>query len=65
MGARYTNGQKIREIETEIAFRRNVYRRLVRENRMSPQEAGERIAILEDILDDYQPRLQFGEPERA
>lgn len=63
--ARFTLEEKIEELEREIAFRRTVYRRLVRDNKMSALEAADRIAIMETILEDYkrqnEPELGLGE----
>lgn len=51
--SRFTTEQKRKEIEREIAMRRSVYRKQVHDGRMSPQEASDRIAIMEDISNDY------------
>jgi hypothetical protein len=50
---RYTIEQKQKEIERELGLRRSVYRKMVNDGRMSPQEASDRIAIMEAILEDY------------
>jgi hypothetical protein len=50
----YTLEQKISEIRRELAMRRGVYPRFVRDDKMTPHEAAERIRIMESILDDYE-----------
>jgi hypothetical protein len=49
----FSIAQKRKEIERELQMRRIVYRKQVRDGRMSPQEARDRIAIMEAILEDY------------
>jgi hypothetical protein len=50
----YTTEQKISEIKREIAMRNKVYRRRVSAGDMSPNEAREKISIMEEILRDYE-----------
>jgi len=64
--SKYTLGEKLREIEREVKFRRSVYARMVAEHRMLREEADRRIAIMQEIATDYreqceqeQPVLQF------
>ena len=60
---RFTLDQKCQELRRELAMRRSVYRRDVANGKMSPQEAANRIAILETILDDYQQQHEPKLPE--
>jgi hypothetical protein len=61
MMVKFSIDQKRRELRREIDMRRSVYRREVRDNRMNPQEAKDRIAIMEEILQDldnwHQPKI--------
>ena len=49
-----TREQKIKELETELRFRRRVYPGLVRRGKMSIEEASRRTRVMQEILDDYQ-----------
>jgi hypothetical protein len=49
----YTKEQKLAEIAREIAFRRNVYAKKVRQGEMSQQESDQRIGIMLEIAVDY------------
>ena len=49
----FTKEQKLAEVAREIAFRRNVYAKKVRQGEMSQQESDQRIGIMLEIAVDY------------
>ena len=49
----FTREEKLAEVAREIAFRRAVYAKRIREWAMKPQEAERRIAIMVAIAIDY------------
>jgi len=51
-----TNEEKITALKRELAMRRNVYAKRVREGKMRQSDADREIAIFEAILDDYLDR---------
>lgn len=48
-----SRADKLKELRREIAFRRNVYAKKVREHTMAPHEADARIRVMEAIAADY------------
>lgn len=44
-------GKQIAEVRREIALRRNVYKRLVAQGKLSERQAAEKIAIMEAVLE--------------
>lgn len=63
-GHMFTERRKLQCIEREIKQRQAVYGRLVDEGRMTPKQAGEEIAIMREIADDYRAQIRdlFNEP---
>jgi uncharacterized HAD superfamily protein len=57
---KYTAADKYREAADEVAFRRSVYKNLVRDNRMTQAEAERKIGIMEEIAQEYRAQ---GEPQ--
>jgi len=53
MTPKYTAEQKHKEIRRELAFRRSVYPREIAKQRMTQQEANERIEIMREIAEEY------------
>jgi hypothetical protein len=51
--ARFSNAEKQREAAREVVYRRKVYARMVTEGKMHQVEADRRIAIMEEIAEDY------------
>jgi hypothetical protein len=49
----FTAREKAAEARRETAFRRRVYKRLVAEGRMTPDEAARRLALMTEIEADY------------
>ena len=60
---RFTNAEKCREAEREVAYRRRVFPRWVSEKKMRQHVADHRIAIMQEIADDYKTRAENDEPE--
>lgn len=60
----FTERRKLQCIEREIKQRQAVYGRLVDEGRMTPKQAGEEIAIMREIAEDYRAQIRdlFNEP---
>jgi hypothetical protein len=61
MGHIYSNAVKHRAVLRELRMRKDVYPRRVAAGKMSPHQAGEEIAIFEQIAEDY---AQKAESER-
>ncbi len=57
----FTNAAKLKEVERELALRRNVYPAMVRGGRMKQEEMDRRIAILEAVAKDYQTAIAWEE----
>jgi hypothetical protein len=55
---------KIHELERELAMRRRVYKRMIRQHRCSRVWAEEKIAIIESILADYRALIARGQAEQ-
>jgi len=53
-----TNAMKLEELRRELRKRHDVYPRLVREDRLSPEVAALRVMILERIIEDYERALK-------
>ena len=49
----FTREEKLKEVAREIALRRNVYPKWVRDGRMSRDDADRRIAVLVAVAKDY------------
>jgi hypothetical protein len=52
--------EKIHELERELAMRRRVYKRMIRQHRCSREWAEEKIAIIEAMLVDYRALIVKG-----
>lgn len=48
---------KIREMKRELRLRRGVYRNLVADGTITPQEASQRIKVIEAIIEDYEAQV--------
>ena len=57
MSAPITAHDKLKELEREIAMRRRVYDRFIKEGRMTVPEAARKISIMKAIADDYRGML--------
>lgn len=55
---KFTDQDKITELEREIWMRRKVYPDQVRKGAMSGKEAWRRVELLEEILAEYRDRVQ-------
>jgi len=53
-----TNAMKLEELRRELRKRHDVYPRLVREDRLSPEVAALRVMILERIIEGYERALK-------
>jgi hypothetical protein len=53
MTARFSNLEKHREAMREVEQRKRVYNRLIDEGKMRKQDADRKIAIMEEIADEY------------
>jgi hypothetical protein len=53
MAAKFSNLEKQREAQREVAYRKQVYDRLISAQRMSRQDADRKIAIMQEIADEY------------
>ena len=49
----FTKEEKLKEIAREIAYRRNVYRKKIKDHTMTVKDAESRIAIMLEIAKDY------------
>lgn len=58
----YSQEQKRREAEREVAMRQRLYPRWVREGRMTQAEADRAIGVMQAIAADYAPRDLFDRP---
>jgi hypothetical protein len=63
MNAPVTTGEKLKEVQRELAMRRPVYDRAVKEGTMTVQQAGRRLGIMRAIVNDY--RALLGLPPEA
>ena len=54
-----TETDKLKCAERELAMRKRVYPRLVKQDRMSAGEAAHEIACMEEIAADYKCRAQY------
>ena len=52
--AEFTAREKSAEAKREVSYRRSVYARLVNAAKMSQARADQRIAIMEEIMTDYE-----------
>ena len=59
----FTNAEKCREAEREVALRRHVFPRWVSEKKMRQEIADYRIALMQSIADDYKKLAENDEPE--
>jgi hypothetical protein len=53
-----TDEQKLKEIEREVAMRRNVYPRWITAGKISEHTANFRIAVLESVAGDYRAKIE-------
>jgi hypothetical protein len=49
----FTHQEKYEELERELKMRKQVFDRLVANGNLSPETAKRRIAIMQEIADDY------------
>lgn len=49
----YTNEQKLKEAEREVAMRRSAYPKWIKARRMTQDEADRHLDIMQEIADDY------------
>ena len=57
------NFTKLRELDREIGYRRHVFPKLIAQGRMKQDDADRRIAIMEEIADDYRAKVREEQPE--
>lgn len=57
MSAPITALEKLTELEREVAVRRKVYDRFIKEGKMTVPEAARRIGIMQAIAEDYRGML--------
>ena len=65
MSAPITAGEKLKEMQRELAMRRPIYDRMVKEGRMTVPQAARRIAIMRAIVDDYRGMLGLPPTEKV
>jgi hypothetical protein len=53
-----TTTDKYREVRRELAYRRNVYRRLVAAGQFTQAQADRRIEVMTAIVEDYRRKLE-------
>ena len=58
--SRFTATEKAREALRELRMREQVYRRMVAENQLTAKVAEQRIALMQEIADEY-AALEQGE----
>jgi hypothetical protein len=63
-GSRFSNAEKHREAVREVAYRRRSFARWVSDKKMRQEHADLRIAIMQEIADDYRRLAQLDEPKR-
>lgn len=56
-GDKFTPADKLKSVERELKFRRQVFPRRVEANKMKQVDADREIAIFEAIADDYRGRI--------
>jgi hypothetical protein len=59
---RFTNAEKQREAAREVVYRRKVYARMIDEGKMHQVESDRRIAIMEEIAEDYFTKAEADAP---
>ncbi len=59
----FSDADKLKAIEREIALRRNVYPRNVARGTMTQAEAERQIAIMLAIAEDYRTKVEHGKKE--
>jgi hypothetical protein len=57
MSAPITAREKLDEVEREVAMRRKVYDRFIKDGRMTVPEAARKIGIMQAIAEDYRGML--------
>jgi hypothetical protein len=60
---RFTNNDKFKEAMRELSYRKRVYERLVAEKGMRRELADKRIAIMQEIAEDYRKLAEHDQPE--
>jgi hypothetical protein len=60
-----TAKEKLQCVERELAFRHQLYERLVTRGKMSDTEQAREIELMEAIAEDYRALVMFDEPELA
>jgi len=58
MNPRYSDEEKLKEIDRELMQRHRVYRRLIERGKMSQEQASRQIAIMSDVANDYRERAR-------
>lgn len=60
---KFTNVQKMAEASREVGYRQFVYSRKVNDGKMPEAEAKRRIAVMEEIAEDYKALAEKEEKE--
>lgn len=55
---RYSDEEKLKELDRELMQRHRVYRRLIERGKMSQDQAARQIAIMNDVANDYRERVK-------
>lgn len=58
MQPRYSDEEKLKELDRELMQRHRVYRRLIERGKLSREQAARQIAIMNDVADDYRARVK-------
>jgi hypothetical protein len=53
----FTDSEKLKWLQREIAMRKNVYPKWVANGRLKPDKADREIALMEAIAEDYRLRI--------
>jgi hypothetical protein len=55
---RFSDQEKMAEIQVEISYRIRVFARMVAEGTMTEEDAARRLDIMREISDEYEERIQ-------
>lgn len=60
VAGKFSNAEKLRELDREIEQRHRVYKRLIAKGTLSRETATRQIAILSAVADDYRDKAKEG-----
>ena len=55
---KFSNEEKLKELERELGYRHHVFKKLVDQGKHSLDTAQRRIAILSEIADEYRDKIK-------